>query len=236
VHVLDLDLDFFLRATGHELDSSAGRPDAEDYPPWPQVDVDHFLTESCSLSGRRPGFVVDHHNELFYRWGEAIRSGRMTGPLDVVHVDAHADLGLGDASYSYLISELAFERVEERYETLLRRRPATREEMLDLGSYSLTDGNWLMFALACGWLSRLTYVSNSFVETSEGRRPADLMGVLMKDFDPESDQLQVVASRENFVMRGRGHPLAIENRDRPVPFATTEWTEFRPRSPSISYA
>jgi hypothetical protein len=112
--------------------------------------------------------VVEHHNEIFYHWGEAIDAGQMTTPLEVVHVDAHADLGLGDASYAYLMGELAFEPFQKRYEILRARRPSSRNEMLDLDSYALTDGNWLMFALACGWLSNLTYVTNSCAETSDG--------------------------------------------------------------------
>jgi hypothetical protein len=115
VRVLDLDLDFFLSGTAHYVDSAGERPSAEEYPPWPLDLAIAFLTQRCQLDARRPGFVVEHHNELFYRWGEAIEAGQMTKQLEVVHVDAHADLGLGDASYAYLMGELAFEPIEDRY-------------------------------------------------------------------------------------------------------------------------
>ncbi len=69
--------------------------------------------------------MIEHHNELFYRWGEAIDAGRMAAPFEVVHVDAHADLGLGDSSYAYLMGELAFQPIEERYKTLKARRPSS---------------------------------------------------------------------------------------------------------------
>lgn len=58
----------------------------------------------------------------------------MTTPLEVVHIDAHADLGLGDASYSYLMGELAYEPIEKRYEILKAHRPSSRSERRRLPS------------------------------------------------------------------------------------------------------
>lgn len=231
VRVLDLDLDFFLSGTAHYVDSAGERPSAEEYPPWPLDLAIAFLTQRCQLDARRPGFVVEHHNELFYRWGEAIEAGQMTKQLEVVHVDAHADLGLGDASYAYLMGELAFEPIEDRYEILKARRPRSRKEMLDLGNHALTDGNWLMFALACGWICDLTYVTNFCAESSDGRRPGDLMSVLMQDFDMQADRLQVVATREEFWLSGRTKPEAIDHRDPPVPFTTNVWREYQASEP-----
>jgi hypothetical protein len=178
MRVLDLDLDFFLRERGHWMDGSEERPNTEEYPPWPPDLVMTFLTQQCRLDRPRPGFVVEHHNELFYLWGEAIRAGKLATPFEVVHVDAHADLGVGDNGCIYLMRDLAFEPIERRYGILKRRRPGSREEMLDLANYALGDGNWLMFALACGWVSDLTYVFNSFADTAKERGPGDLMGLL----------------------------------------------------------
>jgi hypothetical protein len=231
MRVLDLDLDFFLYRTDHYRDWADERADADEYPPWPLDDAIAFLTERCQLDGRRPGFVVEHHNELFYRWGEAIEAGQMTKPLEVVHVDAHADLGMGDASYAYLMGELVFQPIGDRYETLKRRRPPSRKEMLDLSNDALTDGNWLMFALACGWLSSLTYVTNSRVEASDGARPGDLMRVLMQDFDMQADRLQVVGTREEAWRWAGGRPAAIGHRDPPVPFITNVWREYQASEP-----
>lgn len=123
LRVLDLDLDFFLYGAAHGVDSADSRLDPEEYPPWPLDHAIDFLVEQCLLTERRPGFVVEHHNEIFYRWGEALERGQMTAPLEVVHVDAHADLGVGDTAYAYVMSELAFEPVEDRYEILRARRP-----------------------------------------------------------------------------------------------------------------
>jgi len=231
LRVLDIDLDFFLCGTAHYVDSADERLSPDEYPPWPLEAVIAFLVDQCQLTERRPGFVVEHHNELFYRWGEAIEAGRMTAPLEVVHVDAHADLGLGDASYSYVMGELAYEPIEKRYEILKARRPSSRTEMLDLGNYALTDGNWLIFALACGWLSALTYVNNSCAEESDGRQPGDLMSVLMQDFDMQADHLQVVGTRDKFWQHGRIRPQAIDRCDPPVSFTTNVWREYRALKP-----
>lgn len=121
MRVLDLDLDFFLCGKAHFKDSAEGRLDPDEYPPWPLDLVMTFLTRRCRLDRPRPGFVVEHHNELFYMWGEAIQAGQIAAPFEVVHVDAHADLGLGDASYAYVMTQLAFEPIEHRYDRLRRR-------------------------------------------------------------------------------------------------------------------
>lgn len=175
--------------------------------------------------------MSEHHNELFYLWGEAIEAGRLAAPFEVVHVDAHADLGLGDASYTYLMGELVFEPIETRYEILKMRRPGSRTEMLDLANDALTDGNWLMFVLACGWISNLIYVCNSFAETTNDHTPNDLMGVLMKDFDREAEYVQVVGTRERFWEFGRTRPKVIDHRDPPVPFTTNVWREYQAWEP-----
>ena len=74
----------------------------------------------------------------------------------MTHVDAHADLGLGDAGYLCLMTELLFVPPAERVS------PKT-------GPEGLNDGNWLSFAIACHWVTELVYVLNT------GGPPIDLM-------------------------------------------------------------
>lgn len=57
------------------------------------------------------------------------------------------------------------------------------------------------------------------------------MGLLLKDFDRDSGYLQVVATREDFVMRGRATPRVIDRRDSPVPFTVNTWREFHASKP-----
>ena len=103
--ILDLDLDFFVHEVVYWPDSD-DRPDSDEHPVWAIDDVTAFLRGRCGLSGRLPGFVTENHGELFPRWRSAIRDGLLIAPFHVTHVDAHADLGLGDAGYVYLLTEL----------------------------------------------------------------------------------------------------------------------------------
>lgn len=74
----------------------------------------NFLEHQCGLAAKLPGFAVEHHGELFDRWRDAIQIGVLRPPLAVTHVDAHADLGLGDAGYIYLLTTLVHLPLEER--------------------------------------------------------------------------------------------------------------------------
>lgn len=98
MRVLDLDLDFFLRDKAHFMNGSEGRLDPDEYPAWPLDLAMTFLTERCGLDEARPGSWSSSTTSSFYVWGSAIEAGQLVAPFEVVHVDAHADLGLGDAS------------------------------------------------------------------------------------------------------------------------------------------
>jgi hypothetical protein len=88
----------------------------------------------------------------------------------------------------------------------------------------------MMFALACGWLSSLTYVTNS-AEASDGTGPRDLPHSLMQDFDMQADHLQVVGAGEESWPIGRRTPKVIDRRDPPVPFTTKVWREYQASEP-----
>ncbi|MDG3147131.1 UPF0489 family protein [Streptococcus suis] len=54
------------------------------------------------------------HIEALIFWKELINSKMLSDPFDVVHVDSHADLGLGDASWSFLqVSFLHIRLIQE---------------------------------------------------------------------------------------------------------------------------
>lgn len=93
--VLDIDLDFFVTPVVH-WPQWDGRASAE-HGCWPVEEALAFLTDRCLLAGPLPGFVTERHDELFWLWREAISDGLLVPPFDVTHLDAHADLGLGDA-------------------------------------------------------------------------------------------------------------------------------------------
>jgi hypothetical protein len=92
-------------------------------------------------------------------------------------LDAHADLGLGDAGYGHLMSELLFEPVERR------QYPQT-------GSMGLGDGNWISYVIACRWIGDLTYVFNR-----AEAEPDDILFLVMEGFDPHASEVQLAAVR-----------------------------------------
>jgi hypothetical protein len=213
--VLDLDLDFFL--DGAEIMRGHGddRLDAAHYPPWPLAQALSFLRERCGLERRLPGFVVEHHGEVFSRWRDAIDAGRLIPPFHVTHVDAHADLGLGDSGYSYLMTSLLFEEPERR------RHPKEGEGGLD-------DGNYLAFAIACRWLSDLAYIHNG---SSNGD---DILRYYREGFDLDAQRLQLVGIhsieelRENLLTPEN---LKVDHREPAIPLRSLRWDEFHADQP-----
>lgn len=210
MRVLDLDLDFFVHGAAHYLASDGPRLDDNDHPAWSVDEAFAFLEKQCGLTTSLPGFVVDHHGELFPLWRHAISQASLKTPLDVTHVDAHADLGLGDYGFKYLMTDLLFQPPEARLD------PPT-------GFSGLGDGNWLAFAIAARWLSSLTYVYND-----DGGN--DIPIWVMQDFDVGATQLQLKAVKAEafdvLTMVHDGH-LPVAHLEPPVQFASMQWRAFK---------
>jgi len=215
VRVLDIDLDFFVEGAAHWRASRDQRLKGAEFPPWSLEDASRFLDQQCRLEGKLPGLVVENHGELFDRWRDAIDAGTLQAPFSVTHVDAHADLGLGDAGYLYLLTTLVRLPVEER------RHPMR-------GPEGLGDGNYLAFAIANRWLDELTYVFNTDAE-----RPDDLMIPVMENFDRDAKHIALEPRTREEIDRGLGKPLPspqvpVEPR---IPFRFVPWRNFRASAP-----
>ena len=209
--ILDIDLDFFLDGVAHWRSSSDGRLDDE-YRPWETDAALTFLRDQCGLADPLPGFVVEHHGELFARWRQAIEAGNLHTPFHVTHVDAHADLGLGDAGYVQIMSDLLFRAPHER------TYPAT-------DTYGLGDGNYLAFAVACRWISSMEYVCHP--------GSTDLLYHHMKDFDCRGDALQLKAVTHdalNAAMFSDERPT-VTRLEPEVPFSMIEWPSYKAAEP-----
>jgi len=178
VRVLDLDLDFFLDGRATLRDDTERLSDAE-YVPWTKQAVRRFLEKQCGLSRKFPikGRIVEHHHEAFLFWRDLTLSRQLDIPFDLVHVDAHADLGLGEAGWVYLQGQIL------QWEIPKRAFP-------EIGPSKLTAGSYLAFALACRWISDLTYVTHPNWRD-------DLMHDFFKDFDPASGYLQLKGYRQD---------------------------------------
>ncbi len=223
--VLGIDLDAFVYRSEHWRGRDDPRLDAHAHPPWVLPKVLSFLGSNCGLSGPLPGVAVEHHGELFVRWRNAIEGGLLVPPFHVTHVDAHADLGMGDSGYIYLLTEL------------LRQRPDARDNP-KLGDDGLGDGNYLAFAIANRWVSQVIYVLGGRYEDCDDDidyewQPGDLLPYLFESFDPctrtvRLPTLEARDLRDNLLSADRLTPLALQP---PVPFDWMLWQRFQATEP-----
>lgn len=155
--ILDLDMDYFMDSVAHTPDSVLERLSEADYGDcvWSERRVRSFLEENLGLSKERklPGRIVCGHNEALIFWRELIAHGELTVPFDVIHVDSHADLGLGYSSWTHILNYLLSYPVEERpmHNKYVDCFGNLREESI---------GDYLLFAVAYRWISKIIYCAN----------------------------------------------------------------------------
>ena len=68
------------------------------------------LSKDAKINGR----IVSGHNEALHFWQELINSGKLDIPFEVIHVDSHADLGLGYDSWDFIMKNLLSYPVQDR--------------------------------------------------------------------------------------------------------------------------
>jgi hypothetical protein len=171
--VLDLDLDFFLDEIETWKSSSGSRLQEDDFHAWGEDQVRAFLENQCGLSRENPipGCLVTHHDEAFVWWRNLVLGGLLKPPFEIVHIDAHSDMGFGDNSVSYIMGELLYRPVESRM------NPKT-------GPGGLHAGSYVSFAAACRWLGRVEYVLHP-------KANDDFVPFHFKNNDPYSGALQL---------------------------------------------
>lgn len=171
-----------MHGVAHGFHTSVGqRLDAQDFPPWSIEEAISYLERNCGLEGPLPGRVVEEHDEVFRIWRQLIEEGSLTTPFHVTHLDAHADMGMGDTGYVYVMTEL------------LLRDPEDRTYPPE-GEGKLNASNFVLFAVACRWMDRLTYV----YPPGGG---SDIPGIHKKGWDWNSDMLQLKCIDPNDVLR-----------------------------------
>ena len=150
MRVLDLDMDFFL-SDPCPLAKLGERPDESCARAWSDEEVIRFLEEQCGLSCENPvpGLIFDTHDKALDFWKERVEDGSLTKPFEVVHVDTHSDLAFGPPGTGYVLN------------VVLSRLPQQRPQIhLYREAVELDEANYLLFALAMRWISRLAYVRN----------------------------------------------------------------------------
>lgn len=208
---LDIDLDFFLSDIAHHPDTGHRLPAAH-YRPWGVRQVREFLEARCHLrrDHKVPGRFVRDHDAAFDYWHALSATSDKPFALEVAHVDAHADLGLGDASWMHLMTDVLYRPVADRVHA-------------ERGSRRLSLASYLAYAAACRWLSSVEYVH----PTGQAR---DLAWLHFRNFDPASGYLELKAYAKSEIdacglvadlkacMKKRT-PTAIEPR---IPFAVRD--------------
>jgi len=151
MQILDIDLDFFQDGRFMYLaDDEDKRVSAEEALPWKEEKVTAFLETSCCLSKKQKirGKRFTHHHEVFFELRELIKRCELEIPFELNHIDAHADLGMGDASWAYLMGELLHKPLSER------------SEPTQGGYIGLGFTNYLSFAIANRWINELNFIIN----------------------------------------------------------------------------
>ncbi len=155
--ILDLDMDYFMESVAHTPESVCDRLPECDYGDsvWSEKRVRNFLENNLGLSKNNKicGRIVSGHNEALTFWRELITKGTLTIPFEVVHVDSHADLGLGYNSWKYILDELLSYPPEKRplHNRYVDCSGKTTEEGI---------GDYLLFAIAYRWIFKITYCAN----------------------------------------------------------------------------
>ena len=175
--VLDLDMDYFMKSVATFInESELERLPEEDYGDsvWSEREVRNFLEGNLGLSkqNRIRGRVVAGHNESLFFWRELIEKGDLSTPFDVIHVDSHADLGLGYSSWTHILDYLLYYPVEER-----SQHPRYFDTSGHLRSEGI--GDYLLFAVAYRWISSIVYCGNPHGECN------DYLLDTLKDFKEE---------------------------------------------------
>ena len=112
--------------------------------------VETFIEKNCGLSKKRKikGKIFTHHHEVFFELRELIKIRKLEIPFALNHVDAHADLGMGDISWAYIMGDL------------LHKPPLERSEPKQGGYDGLGFTNHLSFAIANRWIKTLNFIIN----------------------------------------------------------------------------
>jgi hypothetical protein len=211
MRVLDIDLDFFLNDVAH-WPPAGERLDSEHFRPWTFDEVATYFAERCKLTRPLPGVAVEEHQEVFHAWRRLIEENKLSMPFHVTHLDAHADLGLGDPGYVYLMTELLFQPME------MRAHPYE-------GRGGMEPGNFLAFAIANRWVSDVTYV---YIPGGG----SDLLALHMENYDANAERIQLKAidpqDESRLTSVNKPEPVALEPA---VPIRTIRSVNFQAEAP-----
>lgn len=154
--VLDLDMDYFMETIANTPFYVTERLSEEDYGNyvWSKERVIHFFEHNLGLSKSKKilGRIVKGHDESLYFWEELISKGQLQDPFEVIHVDSHADLGLGTPTSNFLQEGILVQPIE------IRR--LIRDYEFNGDTKKINIGDYLLWAIAYRMISKITYCAN----------------------------------------------------------------------------
>ena len=219
IRLLDIDLDFFLNRKAHSVTTSTARLDEQYYQPWEESKVLEFMEQRCGLTTDQPipGRIFTHHDEVFYFLRDLQSKNDNLLEFAIDHIDAHADLGQGDASFKYISTDVLF-------------KPASERQNIDKfnGYEGLSAGNYLAFAIACRWIASLNYINRK--DWSD-----DVFKFHFRDCNPSSGLIELKKYTDEVMkdMMGRGPVHEVAHRfpplelEPPVPFRAIDISDFQ---------
>lgn len=181
MRILDIDMDYFLNEVPSFIPAnSTRRLDDDEYMPWGKRRVISFVENNLGLSknNKVKGKILTHHHEALYYWRNLITTSNINVPFEVVHVDSHADLGLGFSSWTFIFESLLDLEVEKRADIENYKNIFSKYAVPDIGDY-------LLFAIAFRWISKLTYICNP-KECGD-----DYISYILKGFKEPNDIIQL---------------------------------------------
>lgn len=163
--ILDIDMDYFMDDVAIGVGESCNERLSDDIyasSVWSEQKIRNFLENNLGLSKSKKieGRIVSGHNEALFFWDDLIKEKKLSVPFEVIHVDSHADLGLGYSSWAYILDELLKYPVPERpqYNTYVDCFGKVKREGI---------GDYLLFGIAYQWISKLTYCANPFGDKND---------------------------------------------------------------------
>lgn len=211
-NILDIDMDFFIDDIAHWITGN-DRLDSDEYKPWSEQEFRKFLEDRCLLSAGNPikGRVVRDHHEAYFFWDELIKSNSVKAPFKVTHIDAHSDTGLGDNGYVYIMGNLNIHPIGDR-----RRFLDTKKVYM---------GNYLSYALACGWINEVDFVLHENWDN-------DIISAHLKNFSDKEKMFQFKAYPKDInigmnyerIIDGTIPPIKL---DKEIPYTLTPWKEYQ---------
>ena len=142
MNILDIDLDFFLNS--RVVYKTLSDRDDDRLIPWSETKVRNFLERKLGLSTSNPvhGSVVTNHHEVFFKWKDLIEQKQLIAPFHLTHIDAHADLGIADGSWTYILADYL-------------KLPVSQRSNSNKG---ISCGNYITYAIGARWIKDIDFI------------------------------------------------------------------------------